>query len=184
MPSTFERKMTFLPRILYPVTLAQETSGKHAFLYQEHKFHKRKIVGGKEFPEWHYLADLEDRIVRPNRKVMLRVGTIKIPAGSVSSYQRAERWDEPRFLSVHVSLMKSWLSCAPASTSPEYIYFTPKRLLLLRAGGGCWWSYRAAHPFWLYSCWRSSFWPTSAQCGTLSIYQGLILAQQLCWENC
>lgn len=90
---------------------------------------------------------------------MLRVGTIKISAGSVSSYQRAERWDEPRFLSVHVSLMKSWLSCAPASTSPEYIYFTPKRLLLLRAGGGSWWSYRTAHPFWLYSCWRSSFWP-------------------------
>lgn len=84
--------------------------------------------------------------MRPNRKVMLRVGTIKIFAGSVSSYQRAERWDEPRFLSVHVSLMKSWLSCAPASTSSEYIYFTPKRLLLLRAGGGSWWSYRAAHP--------------------------------------
>lgn len=163
MPSTFERKMTFLSRNLYPVILAQETSGKHAFLYQEHKFHKRKIVGVKEFPEWHYLADLEDTQARQNSETQQK--------GYVEGWHHQDLCWQRIFLPEGRTL--GWapiLICAcfpdevlallaPASTSPEYIYFTPKRLLLLRAGGGSWWSYRAAHPFWLYSCWRSSFWP-------------------------
>lgn len=36
-PSKFERKIISLPRILYPFKLAQETTGKHALIYQEQK---------------------------------------------------------------------------------------------------------------------------------------------------
>lgn len=83
MLSTFERKIISLLRILYPVKLAQENTGKHTFLYEEHKT-PQEIVGGKKFPEWH-LADAEDTQTRQNsetqEKDMLRVVTIEIPLG-------------------------------------------------------------------------------------------------------
>lgn len=48
MPSKFERKMISLP--------SQTCSRDH----WKQKLHKRKTVGRKEFPGWHYLVDVED----------------------------------------------------------------------------------------------------------------------------
>lgn len=189
MPSTIERKMTFLPRILYPVTPAQETSGKHAFLYQEHKFHERKTVGGKEFLEWHYLADLEDTQARQNSETQQK--------GYVEGWHHQDPCWQRIFLPEGRTL--GWAPILICACFPDEV------LALLCSCIHLIWVH-LLHPQasstpegwkWVMVILQSSpplltifllevqfLAPPLAQCDTLSIYQGPILAQWLCWENC
>lgn len=183
MLSTFERKIISLLRILYPVKLAQENTGKHTFLYEEHKT-PQEIVGGKKFPEWH-LADAEDTQTRQNsetqEKDMLRVVTIEIPLGRMLGWAQVLMC--ACFLWPHADEVLA-LSRVPTPASSEYIYFTPKCLLFLRAGGGNWWSYGAAHFFWLYSCWRSHSRPTLQLSVVCLLFPKLPFLLSDCWESC
>lgn len=154
-------KETLFPYQEFFTQICSRNHWKNVLSYMKNtKLHKKKIVGGKKFPEWH-LSDAEDTQTRQNsetqEKDMLRVVTIEIPLGRMLGWAQVLMC--ACFPWPHADEVLA-LPRVPAPASSEYIYFTPKCLLLLRAGGGNWWSYGAAHFFWLYSCWRSPSRPT------------------------
>ena len=162
MPSKFERKMISLP--------SRTCSRDH----WKQKLHKRKTVGRKEFPGWHYLVDVEDNQTENDvpRDIYVEGCHHQDPCWYyISFYHRAECLDEPIFLSVHICLdhvlMKSWCSylrshtCFILSTftSSLNVFCLPYTWGLEVGPGDLRRKHKAAHRFWLHSCWRSSIWP-------------------------